>query len=325
MRYPASEKLEIIQLVEESPCRCGGRWKRSAFRTPPSIAGTIFTDRWTGSLGRPMSQARSRLEPHSRRRSRAHRQLALDEPALSPRQLAVHFTDTESYFVSEASVYRLLKAHDLIASPAFIVMKAADQFKDKTTAPNQLWQTDFTYLKVIGWGWFYLSTVLDDFSRYIIAWKLCTTMKADDVTATLEMALDASGLDKATVLQRPRLLSDNGSSYISEDLAKWLERHDMAHVRGAPYHPMTQGKIERWHQTLKNRILLENYYLPGDLEAQIEAFVADYNHRRYHESISNLTPADVYFGRGQTILLQRERIKRQTIAQRRLQHQRQAA
>jgi putative transposase len=252
-------------------------------------------------------------------------ELALDEPALSPRELAVRFTDTEGYFVSEASVYRLLKAHDLIASPAFIVMKAADEFKDKTTAPNQLWQTDFTYLKVIGWGWFYLSTVLDDFSRYIIAWKLCTTMKADDVTATLEMALHASGLDKANVLHRPRLLSDNGSSYVSDDLAKWMERHDMAHVRGAPYHPMTQGKIERWHQTLKNRILLENYYLPGDLEVQIEAFVAEYNYQRYHESIDNLTPADVYFGRGHIILLQRERIKRQTITQRRLQHQRQAA
>src|SRR5437667_17291 len=86
--------------------------------------------------------------------------------------------------VSEASVYRLLKARDLIASPAFIVIKAADAFKDKTAAPNQLWQTDFTHLKVIGWGWFYLSTVLDDFSRYIVAWKLCTTMKAEDVTAT---------------------------------------------------------------------------------------------------------------------------------------------
>ncbi len=125
--------------------------------------------------------------------------LALDEPALSPRELAVRFTDTESYFVSEASVYRLLKAHDLIASPAFIVMKAADEFKDKSTAPNQLWQTDFTYLKVIGWGWFYLSTVLDDFSRYIIAWKLCPTMKAEDVTATLNLALKASGLDQAKV------------------------------------------------------------------------------------------------------------------------------
>src|SRR5438034_10175163 len=98
-----------------------------------------------------------------------------------------------------------------------------------------------------------------------------------------------------------------------------------AALRGAPYHPMTQGKIERWHQTLKNRILLENYFLPGDLETQIAAFVDDYNHRRYHESIDNLTPADVHFGRGPTMLAERERIKRQTIANRRLQHRLQAA
>jgi transposase InsO family protein len=326
MRYPASEKLEIIRLVEESalPVR----------RTLNKIgipAATFY--RWYDLYQVGGLEALNDRHPKPDRvwnripddvRERIIR-LALDEPALSPRELAVRFTDTKGYFVSEASVYRLLKAHDLIASPAFIVMKAADEFKDKTTAPNQLWQTDFTYLKVIGWGWFYLSTVLDDFSRYIIAWKLCTTMKADDVTATLEIALNASGLDKARVLHRPRLLSDNGSSYISGDLAKWLKGHDMHHVRGAPYHPMTQGKIERWHQTLKNRILLENYYLPGDLQAQIEAFVAGYNHHRYHESIGNLTPADVYFGRGQTILLHRERIKRQTITQRRLQHQRQAA
>jgi RNA-directed DNA polymerase len=126
-------------------------------------------------------------------------------------------------------------------------------------------------------------------------------------------------------MHRPRLLSDNGSSYVSGDLAKWLDRQGMRHTRGAPYHPMTQGKIERWHQTLKNRILLENYYLPGDLEAQIDAFVAYYNHQRYHESLDNLTPADVYFGRGQTILLERERIKRKTIQNRRLLHHKQAA
>jgi putative transposase len=122
-----------------------------------------------------------------------------------------------------------------------------------------------------GRGWFYLSTVLDDFSRYIIAWKLC----AEDVTATLDRALKASGLGQAKVIRRPRLLSDNGTSYIAADLAKWLNGQKMAHIRGAHYHPMTQGKIERWHQTLKNRILLENYYLPSDLEGQIKAFVAD--------------------------------------------------
>ena len=326
MRYAAAEKLEIIRLVEQSPLPV--RHTLAKLGIPRA---TFY--RWYDRHSRGGPEALNDRSPRpdrvwNRIPDGVHQriiQLALDEPALSPRELAVRFTDSQSYFVSEASVYRLLKAHDLIASPAFIVIKAADAFKDKTTAPNQLWQTDFTYLKVIGWGWFYLSTVLDDFSRYIVAWKLCTTMKAEDVTATLDLALQASGLDQAKSADRPRLLSDNGSSYIAGDLAKWLDARNIKHLRGAPYHPMTQGKIERWHQTLKNRILLENYFLPGDLEAQIEAFVADYNHRRYHESIDNLPPADVYCGRGPTILAERERIKRQTIANRRLQHQLQAA
>jgi putative transposase len=121
-------------------------------------------------------------------------------------------------------------------------------------------------------------------------------MKVQDVTATLDLALAASGVDQMTVAHRPRLLSDNGSSYIASDLADWLDKQNIKHVRGAPYHPQTQGKIERWHQTFKNRILLEHYYLPGDLERQVAAFVEHYNHDRYHESLDNLTPADVYSG-----------------------------
>jgi transposase InsO family protein len=326
MRYRAAEKLEIIRLVEQSPLPV--RHTLAKLGIPRA---TFY--RWYDRYSRGGPEALNDRPPRPDRvwnripdvvRDNVI-ELALVEPSLSPRELAIRFTDTESYFISEASVYRLLKARELIASPAFIVIKAADAFKDKTTAPNQLWQTDFTYLKVIGWGWFYLSTVLDDFSRYIVAWKLCTTMKAADVTATLDLALRASGLEKAKPADRPKLLSDNGSSYIAADLANWLANRNIKHPRGAPYHPMTQGKIERWHQTLKNRILLENYFLPGDLEAQIAAFVDDYNDRRYHESIDNLTPADVYFGRGPTILAERERIKRQTIAHRRLQHRLQAA
>ena len=321
MRYPGAEKLEIIRLVEQSSLPVRRTLEKLG------IPRTTFY-RWYDlySAGGPEA-----LEDRPARPDRVWNRipdqvrdgivrLALDETDLSPRELAVRFSDTEKYFVSEASVYRILKAHDLITSPGFIVMKAADEFKNKTTAPNQLWQTDFTYLKVIGWGWFYLSTVLDDFSRYILAWKLCTTMASSDVTDTLQMALKASGLARANVRHRPRLLSDNGPSYVSAELSKWLQDNRMSHTRGAPYHPMTQGKIERWHQTLKNRILLENYYLPGDLEAQIGDFVAHYNHLRYHESIANLTPADVYFGRGQTILMERERIKRQTMQNRRLIH-----
>jgi transposase InsO family protein len=326
MRYPASEKLEVIRLVEQSHLPVKRTLDKLGIARPKFYRWYDLYRRF-GEAGladrRPGPRQVWNRIPDEVREKVIH--LALERPELSPRELAVTFTDEQAYFISEASVYRLLKAHDLITSPAFVVMKAADEFKDKTTAPNQLWQTDFTYLKVIGWGWFYLSTILDDFSRYIIAWKLCTTMKAEDVTETLQLALNASGIEEAKVVHRPRLLSDNGSSYIAGDLAKWLEDKKIEHTRGAPNHPQTQGKIERWHQTLKNRILLENYYLPGDLERQIEDFVGYYNYRRYHESLNNLTPADVYVGRGQTILLERERIKRKTIEQRRLQHAKTAA
>jgi len=326
MRYPASDKVEIIRLVEQShlPTRRTlemlGISRASFYR---------WYDRYETGGPEALSDRPSRPNRVWNRIPDEVRsqiiELALDQPELSPRELAVRFTDERKYFVSEASIYRLLKANDLITSPAYIVIKAADEFKDKTTAPNQLWQTDFTYLKVTGWGWYYLSTVLDDFSRYIVAWKLCNTMQASDVTETLDRALVASGLDQVKVMQRPRLLTDNGSSYIAGDLAEWLKRRGMTHIRGAPRHPQTQGKIERWHQTLKNRILLEHYYLPSELEAQVGAFVEHYNQARAHESLNNLTPADVYFGRGEAILLERERIKRQTLANRRLLHHAQAA
>ena len=326
MRYPASEKLEIIRLVEQSHLPAKQTLDqlgipRSTFYAWYDRYQTGGVDALEDKVPRP-ARVWNRIPDNIRRQII---ELALDEPELSPRELAVRFTDTKHYFVSEASVYRLLKAHDLITSPAFIVIKAADEFRDKTTAPNQLWQTDFTYLKVMSWGWFYLSTILDDYSRYVIAWKLCTTMKASDVTDTLELALQASGCDQIDVNRRPKLLSDNGSSYIATELAEWLDDRGMDHVRGAPYHPQTQGKIERWHQTLKNRILLENYFLPGDLKGQIGRFIDHYNHHRYHESLNNLTPADIYFGRGQLILQQRERIKQKTIKKRRLQYRKKVA
>ena len=252
-------------------------------------------------------------------------EMALGCSEVSPRELAVRFTDEKRYFVSEATVYRLWMVHDLVTSPAYVVIKAADQIQTKTTRPNEMWQTDFTYFKIIGWGWMYLSTVVDDFSRYIIAWKLCTNMQAEDVPDTLDLVLAVSGCDSATVLHKPRLLSDNGPSYIVGELAEYIAANKISHVRGTPMHPQTQGKIERWHQTLKGRILLENSFLPGDLDVQIEALVEHYNHQRYYESLNNVTPADVHLGRASAIIHQRERIKRQTIERRLLVHRKLAA
>ena len=274
MRYPATEKLEIIRTVEAS--HLPTKRTLSMIGIPSSTYYEWYA-RWVeGGLDAladrsPRPKSVWNRIPDEIREDVV--EFALEHEDLTPRELAVKYTDEKRYFVSESSAYRILKAADLITSPAHVVIRAADEFHDKTTRPNELWQTDFTYLKVVGWGWYYLSTILDDHSRYIVAWKLCTTMKAEDVTNTLELALEASGCDQATVVHKPRLLSDNGSSYVAGDLADFLDDKGMDHVRGAPHHPQTQGKIERWHQTMKNRVLLEIYYLPGDLERQIEAFV----------------------------------------------------
>jgi transposase InsO family protein len=242
--------------------------------------------------------------------------LALERTDLSPRELACRYTDEKRYFVSESSVYRILKAADLITSPAYILMSASEKFQDPTTRVHEMWQTDFTYFRIVNWGWYYLSTVLDDFSRYIIAWKLSATMGATDVTETLDQALAITGVDQARVKHRPRLLSDNGSAYVSGELRKYLGDRRMAHTRGAPYHPQTQGKIERYHRTMKNVVKLQHYYFPWELEAALRDFVAYYNNERYHESLDNVTPADVYFWRQSAVLTKRDKIKRLTMTRR---------
>jgi len=326
MRYKASEKREIIELVERSSLPVRRTLDRLGI-PKSTFYGWYERYREGGDTAledtRPNSGKVWNRLPVKIRQSIL--KLALARPELSSREVAVLYTEQYRYFVSESSVYRLLKSHDLITSPAFILMKAADRFQNPTTAPNQLWQTDFTYLKVIGWGWFYLSTVLDDYSRYILAWKLCDGMTSRDVSDTLTLALKASGLETVNVNHRPRLLSDNGPSYVSAELKDWLDDRGMDHTRGAPYHPMTQGKIERWHRSMKNQVLLENYYLPGNLKARIKAFVDYYNTERYHESLNNLTPEDVYTGRGQTVLNRRRRIKQKTLAERRRLYYKQKA
>ena len=131
--------------------------------------------------------------------------------------------------------------------------------------------------------------------------------------------------DHVRVVHKPRLLSDNGSGYVTGDLAEWLQDKGMRHSCGAPYHPQTRGKMARWHQTLKTPCLLENYFPPDDLEAHIEAFVDHDNRQRYSASLNNVTPSDVYFGRDKAILQQREMIKQNTLQARRLQHRKQTA
>jgi len=246
--------------------------------------------------------------------------LALKNPEKSSRQLAWQFVDEMKYFISESSVYRILKGFDLIQSSVFEIVSAKKKFENPTKRVNELWQTDFTQFKVLHWGWYYLSTVIDDYSRYILAWKLAPTMGTTDVEETLELALKKTGLEKARVRHRPRLLSDNGPAYLSKDLKKYLKRKDIKHIRGKPYHPQTQGKIERWHRSLKNVVKLQNYYSPSQLVEAIGDFVEYYNNHRYHESLDNMTPASLFYGKHKEVQSERDKIKQNTMALRRQQN-----
>jgi|TARA_B100000959_G_scaffold142927_1_gene150067 transposase InsO family protein len=322
MRYNQGEKMEIIRTVEDS--------ELSVRRTLIELdipRSTFYT--WYRNYLEHGYDGLADRRPGPRRfwnripdcEKEKVVQIALDRPELTSRELAWHITDKEHYYISESIVYRILKSFDLITSPNYILLSASDKFQNPTKRINELWQTDFTYFKIIGWGWYYLATILDDYSRYILSWKLFPTMSAGDVMGVLDMALDNTGVDKVNVSHRPRLLSDNGPCYLSSELKDYLDDRGMDHTRGAPYHPQTQGKIERYHRTMKNVVKLQNYYVLSELEVEIGKFVDYYNNERYHESLDNVTPADMYHGRRITILNERDIIKQETMRKRRILNQ----
>jgi len=321
IRYKPDEKLEIIHLVEHSELPVKQTLEEL------QVPGSTFYDwyRRYQELGPDgLKNNHSKGEQFWNRIPDPVREqivdLALKYPEEAPRQLTYRFIDENAYFVSESSVYRILKGYDLIESPAFEVVTAKDKFDNPTKRVNEMWQTNFTQFLVIDWGWYYLSTVLDDHSRYILSYKLSPTMNAQNVEDTLKIALEKAGMDRVKVYHKPRLLSDNGPAYHSADLAEFLRERRIKHIHGTPYHPMTQGKIERWHRSMKNVVKLQNYYSPSELERAITEWVAYYNNQRYHEALDNVTPADVYFGRDKEVLEKRNKLKEQTLALRRQQH-----
>jgi putative transposase len=317
VRRSASEKMEIIRLVEGTDLPVRTTLRQMGIPRSTFYGGyERFLSEGFDGLHDKKPVPRPRWNAISKPVRDEVLKLALTRTDLSPRELSCQYTDEKCYFVSESSVYRMLKAADLITSPAYVLMQAGARFQHPTTRVHEMWQTDFTYFRIIGWGWYYLSTVLDDFSRYIIAWKLTPTMGATDVTETLDEAIASTGMDQVKVRHRPRLLSDNGPAYVSGELRDYLGDRAMTHTRGRPYHPQTQGKIERWHRTMKNVVKLQHYYFPWELEAALRDFVAYYNNKRYHESLDNVTPADVYFGRQYEVLTKRAKIKRKTMQRR---------
>lgn len=227
-------------------------------------------------------------------------------PDLTPRDLSCWVTDHEQFSVSESSVYRVLKAEGLIKPALTDVAAAAKEYHRKTTRVNEMWATDFTYVKIVGWGWYYVGGVLDDFSRYLICFDVAQDMKGVTCGEIVQKAIEITGLNGIPVHERETsLLSDNGSGYISDVFNTYLRVQGVHHIFARRNHPQTNGKMERLNRTAKGRICQTVFRSPWELEAAVEEFIHWYNEVHYHEVIGNLHPADMYFGRGAGIIARR--------------------
>ena len=313
----AMEKADVILKVEESP---GSRRKVMAESGIPK--STYY--RWRARQRQEMLEDR----PQS---GRSWNTLTPDEKSvildvaneytdLSSRQLSAWITDNKGFSVSESTVYRILKSEGLVKSPE-MKMSAGKEFHTKTRGPHQMWATDASYFRVAGWGFYYMVTVMDDFSRFILAWKLKMDMTSESFIDVIQDAVDLTGMTEVSLEDRTRLLTDNGPGYVSRAFQDYMRLVGIRHILASPYHPQTNGKIERYHQSIKRDVNQTIYDVPGNLEVAISDFVSYYNYRRYHKALGNVTPADVLYGRKEEIIQKRKEVQAQTLQRRKLYNQ----
>ena len=318
MRREARVKTEVLQMVERSPLPV-----RQTLKELKVSSATYY--RWRRRYVERGMEGLQDLLPRARRvwnRLRDEERgfivaYALEHPSLSSREVAARLVDREGRFVSESTVYRVLREAGLVKPPEVQGFPAEKEYRVKTTGTNQLWHTDASYFFVVGWGYYYLITVLDDYSRMVLAWRVQPSMASACIIEVVQDAVEFTGLPTVPVEPGPALLTDNGPGFLSRAIEEFLKVRAIKHIVAAPYHPQTNGKLERYHRTAKATINLFVYQSPEALVHAMGEFVRHYNYERYHEALGNITPADVYYGRRESILAHREEVKQKSLESRR--------
>jgi putative transposase len=317
-------RAETVEVISRSPhtieasCREVGVARSSYYRWRAKLRGNRPAGKRKAANALRETERRTILEQ------------ALAQPHLSARQLACWCCDQEGFSVSESSVRRLLKAHGLLRARAPEQEPAAKEWRHKTKRINEIWQSDATRFFVPDWGHYWLVSVLDDYSRRILAWEVVPDIQTPSLAGVIQAAVEATGLPQAPVVLglepdlegRPALLTDNGSGYVSKVMRQYLQTVGLRHLRARPHHPQTNGKIERMHRTLKEDVTLVVSMGPDQLREAISRFVAYYNSQRYHKALRNVTPDDVWFGRREQVLARRKALQIRTLVARR-EHYRQ--
>ena len=310
-------RREIVELVAKSPHTVGatvkevGVSKSSYYRWRAQLQGQRSS--------KDSQRAWNRLRPPER--AQIIKQ-ALAQPHLTARELAYWLCDYAGFSVSESTVYRVLKAEELLPDRPPEHQPAAKEFHRKTRRPHELWQSDATWFLVPDWGHYWLVSVLDDYSRKLLAWELVKDVQTPSLAEAIQQAVEVTDLGQAPITVKPALLTDNGSGYISRAMAEFLRIHGLRHLRTGAHHPQTIGKIERLHRTLKDDVTLVVPTSPNRLRAAIAQFVDHYNQRRYHEALDNVTPDDVYYGHKAAILARRKQLQVRTLMARREHYRR---
>ena len=308
------EKVHILEKVEASQGP-----KRQVMAELGVPKSTYYRWRARQSQGRLVDRRHpgpswNRLSPHE---ESVVLEVAMEYTDLSSRQLAAWVTDNKDFSVSESTVYRLLRRQGLVKSPE-TKMAAGQVYHTKTRRPHQMWATDASYFRVAGWGFYYLVTVMDDFSRFILSWKLQRDMTSDSFIEVVQDAVDVTGMTEVPLEDRTKLLSDNGPGYVSRSFRDYLHLVGIRHILASPYHPQTNGKLERYHQSIKRDVNQIPYDAPGNLDVAIADFVSYYNNQRYHKALGNVTPSDVLGGQREQILETRKEVQTRTLRRRRL-------
>lgn len=244
-------------------------------------------------------------------------EIARLHPELSPRLLAIKITDEEDFSISESTVYRILKENDLIAPRPLPELPAAKEWRHKTTQPDEIWQSDATNIFVVGWGYYKLIPVEDDYSRKILGYDIRPDETAFTFSDVVEIAIENARreghlIDKDTM---PHLYTDNGPGFASKVMAGYLESHGIRHIFGTPYHPQGRGKIERFNRRIKEGLCLVVYCSPQELKNAVVEAIRVYN-ATPHEGLDNVSPNDVYAGRKEEILQKRKEKKRLALERR---------
>ncbi len=318
MRRQARVKAEVLQVVQRSALSV-----KQTLRELEVSSATYY--RWRRRYADKGVEGLRDLPPRAKRvwnkLSEGERGFivgyALEHPALSPREVAARLVDREGRFVSESTVYRVLRDAGLVKPAEMQGFPAQQEYRVKTTGSNQLWHTDASYFFVAGWGYYYLISVLDDYSRMVLGWRVQPSMGSGCIIEVIQDAVEFTGLPTVPVEPGPALLTDNGPGFLSWALEEFLKMRAMKHVVASPYHPQSNGKLERYHRTAKARVNLFVYKSPEALAQAMGEFVAHYNYERYHEALGNVTPADVYYGRREAILARREEVKQKSLESRR--------